>query len=239
MTPDSIFLAKVLQIEAPWIIKDVRVDEARRRVEVSVGVEEPRSWFGLVRKPLSASSEHVWRHLNIGTFQCYVRVVLPSGTRALRQPWAGDPDGYFTHAMVKSVVGWLGEGCDLKWIGTILGIPPLDVWRFKFAMDNGRMAVEQHPAPTDTAKPLPADGTGSGELPDVTDPIWQALAEGNFALDIRVLSLKLMLTRVKSQMDVIQDGEVRLLKIRELYRYFVKNERVLGHEIAQLRRGAQ
>jgi len=58
-------------------------------------------------------------------------------------------------------------------------------------------------------------------------------------LDIRVLSLKLMLTRVRSQLEVISDDEVRLLKLRDLHRYFVKNERVLGHELAQLKLGVE
>ncbi len=71
-------------------------------------------------------------------------------------------------------------------------------------------------------------------VPDVTDPVWQELAEGRVSLDIRMLSLKLLLTRVRSQMEVIHDSEVRLSKLRELHRYFLKNERMLGHEIAQL-----
>ncbi|WP_051511870.1 hypothetical protein [Methylibium sp. T29] len=74
-------------------------------------------------------------------------------------------------------------------------------------------------------------------MPDVTDPIWLRLANGDLQLDIRVLSLKLMLTRVRSQLDLISDDEVRLLKLRDLHRYFVKNERVLSHELAQLKLG--
>jgi phosphatidylserine decarboxylase len=38
-------------------------------------------------------------------------------------------------------------------------------------------------------------------------------------------------------MDLIQDEEVRLMKLKELHRYFVKNERVLIHELNQLRLG--
>jgi hypothetical protein len=236
MTLDGALLKRLLQVEPPWNIKDVRLDEARKRLDVSVGVEEPRSWFGLARKQTDAGNEHVWRHLNFGPYQCYVRVHLPAGTQTLMQPWAGEAGGHFTHALIKSVVGWMGEGCDLKWIGVVLDIPPLDVWKFKFAMDTGRMDVEQRSTSAPAAAQVEANTGGSSELPDVTDPIWQELAEGRCNIDIRVLSLKLMLTRVKSQMDVIHDNEVKLLKIRELHRYFARNERVLGHEIAQLRR---
>lgn len=43
-----------------------------------------------------------------------------------------------------------------------------------------------------------------------------------------------MLSRVRSQLAVITDDEVRELKVRELHRYFVKNARMLGHELKQL-----
>lgn len=74
-------------------------------------------------------------------------------------------------------------------------------------------------------------------MPDVTDPVWLRLLDGDLSLDIKVLSLKLMLTKLRSQLDLIHDEEVRLLKLKELHRYFVKNERVLTHELDQLRLG--
>jgi hypothetical protein len=83
-----------------------------------------------------------------------------------------------------------------------------------------------------------ADDESVEGVPDATDPVWQQLAEGQVDLDIRTLSLKLMLTRMRSQMDVIRDSDVRLLKLRELHRYFVKNKRMLGYELDQLLRKA-
>lgn len=90
----------------------------------------------------------------------------------------------------------------------------------------------QAPAATPTG-PAPA----STAVPDVTDPVWLRLLDGDLSLDIKVLSLKLMLTKLRSQLDLIHDEEVRLLKLKELHRYFVKNERVLTHELDQLRLG--
>ncbi len=56
------------------------------------------------------------------------------------------------------------------------------------------------------------------------------------ALDIRVLSLKLLLTRLRTQWQVLEDDEVKVAKLRELQRYFVKSSSALGHELSQLRR---
>ena len=73
-------------------------------------------------------------------------------------------------------------------------------------------------------------------MPDVTDPIWQELVEGKLPVDIRVLSLQLLLTRMRTQFATIDDRDVRLLKLRDLHRYVIRNERVLDYELAQLRR---
>jgi len=39
----------------------------------------------------------------------------------------------------------------------------------------------------------------------------------------------------QADLELISDDEVKLLKLRDLHRYFVKNERVLTHELRQLR----
>ena len=94
------------------------------------------------------------------------------------------------------------------------------------------------PPPVRRRDTVPGTATQAGEdgdVPDVSDPVWMQLASGGIEPDIRVLSLKLLLTRIRSQMDIIHDDEVRMLKLRELHRYFVKNARMLGHELAQIR----
>jgi len=226
-------LKKLLQVEAPWTIKEVKVDAAGKRMEIAVGVEEPRSWFGPARKRGDSGHQHVWRHLNLGPYHCHVRVFLPAGARTVNQPWAGEANAAFSHALARTIVGWLGEGIDLKRVGTVLDIEFQELWKFKFALDTGHMVIEEPQAAADAAGLAEAT---SEAVPDLTDPVWQELAEGRLNIDIRVLSLKLILTRVKSQLEMIQDREVKLLKLRELHRYFVRNERVLGHELAQLRR---
>ena len=49
------------------------------------------------------------------------------------------------------------------------------------------------------------------------------------------LGLKLLLTRLRGQLDVIVDPEVRQLKAGEFYRYFVKNRHQLSHELDQIK----
>lgn len=255
MALDQVLFNKLLQVEPPWAVRNIRVNEADRRVDVSIGVELPRSWFGLGRKAVGGETEKTWRHVNIGAYHCYVHVFMPKGVKLAKEPWAGDDDITFTRAMSKQVFVLLSEGVNYNGICTLLEVAFNDLWKFKFALDSGRAGVEQKGAKTpEAARPemraasaapagvatpdLPpqAADSESESVPDATDPVWQELAEGRFNLDIRVLSLKLLLTRMRSQMEVIHDSDVRLLKLRELHRYFLKNERMLGHELGQLRR---
>lgn len=80
--------------------------------------------------------------------------------------------------------------------------------------------------------PAPA----ADELPDVSDPLWLALLHGKRDLDVRTLSLKLLLTKLRTQARSIRDDEVMMLKLVELHRFFARHRAVLRHEIAQLQR---
>jgi hypothetical protein len=81
--------------------------------------------------------------------------------------------------------------------------------------------------------PLPTQAERPG-LPDVTEPLWLDLLTGQRDLDVRTLSLRLLLSKLRGQARGLQDDELRMLKLVELHRYFEKNQAALRHEIAQL-----
>lgn len=84
------------------------------------------------------------------------------------------------------------------------------------------------------AMPQPAPVLADDELPDVSNPLWLALLQDERNLDVRTLSLKLLLTKLRAQARGIQDDEVMMLKLVELHRFFGRHKAVLRHEIAQL-----
>jgi hypothetical protein len=81
-----------------------------------------------------------------------------------------------------------------------------------------------------------ANAPASGDLPDVSDPLWAALLAGERELDVRTLSLRLLLSKLRQQARSLQDDEVRMLQLVDLHRFFEKHRAVLRHEIAQLQR---
>lgn len=99
----------------------------------------------------------------------------------------------------------------------------------------------EHPVAPAPASHSPSavavDGTPAPafELPEPSDPLWMAVLEGRCELNVRALGLRLLLAKLRTQINVISDDDVRMLKLVELHRYFTRHQAALDHEIAQLR----
>lgn len=222
--------AGLLNLQAPWCIRNIVLEEAGHRLDIEVGLELPRGWLGLGRRAGAAETERSWRHVNIDGWQCHVHVFLPTNTPPLRHAWAGEEDSPFTRAMSRQLFNLLREGMSCESICKLLGVRYNDLWKFKFALDNGQASP-----PSSAPSMVEAPGEADGDLPHAAHPVWQALVNGDFDEHIRVLSLKLLLSRMRSQLGSIQDAEVKELKFMELHRYFAKNQRMLDHELAHMR----
>lgn len=243
MALDKVLLGRLLQLNEPWTVRDFRFDPGARRIDVWIGLEVQRGWFGLGRKSVEPeSAERVWRHIDLAGWRTHLRVLAPPGADLSALPWAGSADMPFSQALSKQVFALFNEGVSLNGICAITGIPLQELWKFKYALDQGKTAIGDAnraataatPGASATEAPV-SDAVGADDVPDLADPIWLQLIEGQRDIDIRALSLKLLMTRLRSQMELITDDEVRMLKLRELHRYFVKNARMLGHELSQLR----
>lgn len=245
---DKALLRQLLSIAGGWDVTDYELDLRKQRCDVWVGPQVERGWFGRARKSQTGPTEqHVWRHLAFGRTRFVIHVTAPAGTDLSRMIWAGDPGMPFTRALAQHVFLMFNEGLSIEAICKLHGLSLNDVWKYRFAVDNGLVNIQgsQSTTPPAAMAPQPAAtrpaaaalmaANGSDSVPDVADPVWMQLASGELKLDIRVLSLKLMLTKVRSQLEVIHDDEIRMLKLRDLHRYFLKNERALSYELAQIR----
>lgn len=240
MRTDHQLLEQLLELHEPWEIRAVRTDIHGRRCEVEVGLAAPRTWFGLVRKSSAPAVERgEWRHLNLAGFRYVVRVVAPASVSLERYEWTGEPEQPFTRAMSARLTRLLAEGVSLEGICRLFGVDPGEIWRLKRSLETRSVRI----SPLDAAGAAPDTGAGPAAgaapgLPEADDPVWGRLAGGDISIDIGVLSLKLLLTRVRSQYEAMPDDESRRLKARELHRFFVKNLRMLGAELQQLRASA-
>jgi hypothetical protein len=224
------FWTHLLRLDEPWTVTRCETHRALRRQDLWVALEEPRGWFGLGRRPPRPTESRSWRHLNFGDWQVHLHVTLPQGADLSRLAWAGERDQPFTRALSQQIFALLKAGCSFQAAGDLLEVPQADVWRFRYFLDHGRWSGAE-PPPTQLA---PAPG-GEDDLPAANDPVWLAVLEGRLQLDVRALGLKLLLTRLRAQLDLIPDKEVRQLKVHEFHRYFSKNRHLLAFELDQIR----
>ncbi|KAA3650095.1 MAG: hypothetical protein DWQ11_17590 [Proteobacteria bacterium] len=223
-------LCEALEIHPPWQIVRLRNDLGKQQLDVWVARESPRrGWIFAARQAPPGGPERIWRHINVGQARCLVHAVPSPELTDAAPPWAGGDDQVFTHALTRQIATHFMEGVKFQTICKLLDIPVGDLWRFKHNLDNGKIALSGREA-------LIADRVqAAGDVPDTDDPVWRALLAGTREIDIRVLGLKLLLTKLRGQVQLISDPEVRLMKAHELHHYFVRHAPQLAHELEQIR----
>lgn len=222
-------LHKVLEIEVPWQIVRIRDDLGKRQVDVWVAEQTGKgSWlFGARTAALPEGSECAWRHANLGDTRCVIHA--EASAQSPTQGWRGEAGQPFTNAMARLIVGLMRDGVRLHSICAMLDISVGDLWKFKHGLDSGKTGLAA------TLVSAQADaGAAAARVPEPDSAIWAGMLDGTVNIDIRLLSLKFLLTKMREQMRVIIDSEVRTLKCYELQRFFVRNEKTLGHEISQI-----
>ena len=231
MKPEDL-LREALDIYAPWQIVRMRNDLGKGQIDIWVAQQAPKTgWFFNARANVEQGNEQIWRHINIGNARCIVHATPPSGTAGDNLQWFGEADQPFTHGLSRKIASMFMEGFSFPAVCSTLDISVSDLWKFKHRLDSGKSGLSGKTARAGSAPPQ-----AESAIPEANDPVWEKLLDGTISIDIRILSLKLLLTKLREQFSVITDSEVRILKAHEMQRYFVRHEKLLGHELAQLAR---
>jgi hypothetical protein len=248
MITHSALWTTLLGVEAPWVVTKAQFNRELKRVDIWIGVHHVQiksGWFSRKKSPdapatISAASYEKWRHLNLAGWQSYVHSPWPTPRDLVQKPWVGEGGQHFSHALSRLIFTMMGEGASLATICAALEVNLADLWKYKLALDKGMVGSS---APVARSKPAfvstrPQAAAAKAEydslVPALDDAVWLRLASGSLDIEIKTLSLRLLLTRVKSQYQMAADDEVRALRIRELHRFFEKNQRALSHELGQL-----
>lgn len=247
----------ILGIKSPCEIVKRTVNHNQRRIDIwvtlqaslaSQDVTTKSSWFGFKKAVPKVSQAleitdftafNAWRHLDLADWQIVVHTPSPTPPAMLNQPWTGVVGQHFSHSLSRVIVSMLAEGASLAVICTTLKVNLTDLFKYKFALDKGQVGIlSQGTAVPQTTALLGETRLGAGTIvsvvPSLDNAVWTAIASGKLDIEIKTLSLRLLLTKVKSHFRLAVDDEVRILHVRELHRYFEKNQRSLTHELAQI-----
>jgi hypothetical protein len=258
------YLVQAAGIPPPWRATKHQFDGIAKTVQIWITrsplpqVETKRNWFGMtsthvVTSVAATGPDQHWRHLNCMDYICQIHTLDELDPRHHDLPWLGKPGMPFTNRLSREVFTCLAEGMDINAVCSMLNVPFTDLWKFKYALDNGQVSFDYTPrartrqqvaANTAMASPTPVPETmaappGNSAVPDVTHPLWERLITGQLDIQIKTLSFQLILTKLRQQVSLQQSNEVRLMKLRELHRYVERNARSLDLELKQLREIAQ
>ncbi|EWS55844.1 hypothetical protein [Methylibium sp. T29] len=140
---DKSLLRHLLLVDGPWEIGDYQLDLRKRRCDVWIGPQVERGWFGRPKKGVPVRmQQHMWQHLSLGTVRFFLHVSIPSTSEVDKLPWMGDPGMPFTTALAQQVFAFFNEGVSLQAICSLMKLSLNDVWRYRFALDNGRAQVQ-------------------------------------------------------------------------------------------------
>lgn len=241
-------------LRSPWRPLKCRVNDVSKTVHLWVtrqdtgSVEQRRWWFGAktsappIKSP--AGEDKQWRHVDCLSYTCYIHTMDPLQPSDHELDWFGPPNISFTSVLARKIFLMLTEGVEMQVICDILRIPFAELWKFKYEIDNGLLHFEYTPPTPRAVKstPVPAQAlaavsdasTTSTPIPDLSNPVWEHLLTGSMIIDVKTLSLQLLLTKLRQQVSHMQSADVKIMKMRELHRYVERHQRVLGHELKQL-----
>ena len=222
---------------------------------------QKQGWFGSrqakpsVPQPIHLTTQR-WRHLDCMEYQCFIYTDDALNESDYELAWFGTPDMPFTNRLARKVFQFLMEGMDLQVICDVLQVSFGDLWKFKYSLDNGLLNFEYTSPSGRASKPatvIPVNVSGitaasvsniqstshvdhvSSDVPDMSDPVWLQLINGELDIQIKTLSFQFLLTRLRQQASRQQSADIKLMKQRELHRYVERNQRVLSFELRQLR----
>lgn len=110
-----------------------------------------------------------------------------------------------------------------------------------FAKHQSRLSSEIGQLTGSSVKPSaanPAAAPSQQALPNERDPVWQQLVRGDIAIHSEVISLKMLLERVRQAVNKNPSEGNRVAAAKILRQYFVKNRNRHSGEISQLLAGA-
>ena len=259
------YLVQAANIAAPWRPLKYQIDSLTKTIHIWITrhplhVVKKRNWLGMVTQQYAVATvppegpDVQWRHLNFMDYQCMIHTTDVLDARHLELPWFGPNGMPFTNRFARQLFICMVEGMEIGALSNLFNIPYADIWKFKFALDNGQLKFDyipkgsramgittaavmaQNPAADSSAVQAAAGAPGSAtQVPEPTDPVWEQLITGEMNIQIKTLSFQLLLSKLRQQVSLQQTQEVKLMKMRELHRYVERNERTLAYELAQLR----
>ena len=240
----------LLGLNGDWHLQQIRLSRDGGSLELLVGRMKKKAgnWFGKEQWEMVDGPRHVWRHLDFGGMPTYVHAVLDGDATLYEQTWAAPRDQAFTRAMASYLVELLCSGADLGSVCKLHRIDLDTLWRFRFSLDRSGASLLVEPSALQRLRShestlrqmaltevTPKARSSASPIPGPESAVWVLIGSGEAPLQTNVFALRLLLARLRTEVESSLDDATRRLKCAKLHRYFTNNAAQLGDEIKQLK----
>lgn len=232
-------LTGLLGVESPWAVTDVQISKSLGTVTAYIQQPPARAGFFDRQKAAPAQRRLRWEHVGMVGWRCQVILTVREGEQLPTATWVGECTQPYTRGLQRSILDLLLAGATVEQLAVLLSLPFADLWRYKFRLDQGQesskiAATAPHGLPSQQMRP-PAAANAATEVPDEVHPVWLAVLLGQFPFDARMLSLRLLLTKLQRDAALHSEADLHSQAAGEIHRYFTRNSVALRHELEQIR----
>lgn len=232
-------LTGLLGVESPWAVTDVQISKSLSTVTAYIQQPPaPAGFFGR-QKAAPAQRRLRWEHVGMAGWRCQIILTVREGEQLPSATWVGESTQPYTRGLQRSILDLLLAGATVEQLAVLLSLPFADLWRYKFRLDQGResskIATTAPQSLPSQKKPPPDAIYAVTEVPDEVHPVWLAVLLGQFPFDARMLSLRLLLTKLQRDAAMHGEADLHAQAAGEIHRYFTRNSAALRHELEQIR----
>lgn len=248
-------IQQLLSIKKPWKVSRTEFDE-NNFFNIWLSYEDNSSLSQLFNSKKTVYCKHCalksdnqfikkdisWVHTNIGDYSTQIHTSFPvyaspckRSDCSLKKSWLGGSKLKITYGIAHKIVEMLSKGIPFSVICRDFKIPVETAWLVKQQFDSGSLALNNLKKGGKPGAPKAANGTDQANgIPDTESGVWMQLLSNDSGFTTNSLNLSLFLTKIRAQVKNMQDEESTQFKINELRHFFIKNQRTLSREIAQL-----
>lgn len=252
---DLDFCKQLLGLTDPWQVEAVELDQPSNRLDIYIGfgTTGKKGLFGgsgsilcphcQTELPRTGDYDAVTlRHLPLANLRTYLHVP-PNGSVNSDQPgcdcmreWAA-PGSKFTHAMQEHIVTALQSAASNQAAAKLAGISSSEtreISELTGITPSNREAQETGRDTFDSSHDSHEFQIESGNVPEPSHPGWQRLINGQLPIETDSVALRMLLQRVRSNLEKDPSENTRLAGAQALRQFFIKNQQMLKREIGSL-----
>lgn len=246
-------IQQLLSIQKPWKVSRTEFDD-NNFFNIWLTYEDNASLSQLFNSKKAVYCKHCalksdnqfvkkdisWVHTNIGDYSTKIHTSFPvyaspckRSDCSLKKAWLGGSKLQITYGIAHKIVEMLSKGIPFSVICRDFKIPVETAWLVKQQFDSGSLSIKGKKINAAKAAAGGGDQKING-IPEADSNIWIQLLSKDSGFETNSLNLSLFLTKIRAQVKNMQDEESAQFKINELRHFFIKNQRTLSKEIAQL-----